>query len=170
MEKRSVGLLILSEVEKMGLVAFLRERGVFNFEKMQPESWPGACQITVHGKLEEGETFEDALYRELTQELGPDFADIIWRQYFASFVSLKTEKENIETLALKIDFSLLSQIRLAPDSGCLRLVRKSDISSITDIANYPRDTGVKYRGVIAMFPDEKEALALAFRHFAPNSR
>lgn len=58
--KKSVGLVILAEMlgENGTLVAVLQRRGKRNFEEGgKPESWPGGCQVTAHGTLEEGGGF-----------------------------------------------------------------------------------------------------------------
>ena len=56
-KKKSVGVQILSRDKKGALVAILQVRSQWNEEKNSPESYPGTCQVTVHGKLEEGEDF-----------------------------------------------------------------------------------------------------------------
>lgn len=57
------------------LMAILQERGSWDFEKMLPESFPGCFQLTFCGGVEEGETFEQALVRESTEELGKNFTE-----------------------------------------------------------------------------------------------
>ena len=67
--KKSVGLVVMTMLPKKDgskvLAAILQRRGTFNTEKMEPESWPGCCQVTCHGRLEEGEDFELGLFNEL---------------------------------------------------------------------------------------------------------
>ncbi|GEM_PF-350157 len=70
-EKRRVtGLLIMTELPNYGLVAVLQRRGEFNHEKMGPESFPGAMQLTVWGGVEESESMPGALFREIQEEMG----------------------------------------------------------------------------------------------------
>lgn len=80
-KKRSVGLLVITHVNSIGLVAVLQRRGEFNHETMAPETYSGACQLTAHGKVEVGEFFVDALLREVREELGLKFFDIVLRSY-----------------------------------------------------------------------------------------
>lgn len=166
MLKKSVGLLILTEIPGWGLVAALRERGWFNFEKMATESWAGGYQVTVHGKLEDGEDFSDALERERREELGPAFADLSqMRKGIILVHEIKGSHKHIQTFAQKVDYCCLSRIRLAADSGCLRFIQRSYVELISDLGVFPKETGVPDRSVIAMFPDEKEAVASAFKYF-----
>lgn len=167
MTDKSVGLVVLTDIPEIGLVAVLRERGFFNFEEMAFESWPGACQVTVHGRLKEGEDFITALLREMTEELGNDFAFDITTllatklMVFGKIMHIQGEKEII-TYAVKVDPLLLRKIRLATDSGAIRFVTLEQSPKIADISSFDKRTGVQDRRIIAMFADEKDAVASAF--------
>ena len=173
MTDKSVGLIVLTEIPLMGLVAVLRERGWFNPETMKPESWPGACQVTAHGRLKPGEDFRPAIFREMAEELGQDFADYVldWIAVFPnSFEELwRFENDNKEVVAfaLKVDCTFLEKIRLGPESGSMRLVTLSEAANIVDLALFDKAVGVRDRRTIAMFADEKEAVKKAFE-FAIN--
>jgi len=168
MVDKSVGLIVMVDVPGIGLVAVLRERGFFNPEEMKPESWPGACQVTAHGGLKEGEDFLSALLREVSEELGNDFA-----LHFSLLIAVNPttlgkvshcqngEKE-VVTFAIKMDSLLLRKIRFGPESGSIRLVSLEETSKIADIASFDRVVGVQDRKIIAMFPDEKQAVVSAF--------
>ena len=67
--KRSVGLLVMTAINSH-LVALLSRRGVWNYEKGGFESWPGAYQITAHGKAKGEEDVKTNLEREVGEELG----------------------------------------------------------------------------------------------------
>ena len=75
-KKRSGGLaILLSNVPGEGeLVELLSTRGLVNPEKLPKgeilESFPGGCQIAVHGRVKEEESELDALYREVQEEFG----------------------------------------------------------------------------------------------------
>jgi len=166
MAGKSVGLIIFTEVPEIGLVAVLRERGRFNFEKWKPESWAGGCQVTVHGKLEDKESFLDALGRERIEELGQDFANLsgelaFWKE---SEIHLVWKDDNIETYAQKVNHASLRRIRLSPDGGGLRFLPYIGIEYVHDLIRVGR-TGVISREVIAMFPDELEAVKSGFKQF-----
>ena len=171
MPGRSVGLIILTELPSGELVAVLRERGSFNFEKMEPESWPGGCQVTVHGKLEDHEKAVECLYREMQEELGEEFAFFFWKTHIrtmAEVCSVLTDKKQIVTLADKVDFDALCKIRLEPGTGCVRFLRPQEIPHIKRLEEFSKARGVPGRETVAMFEDEKKAVLAAFGHFAPH--
>ncbi len=168
---KSVGLIIFTEIPDIGLVAVLRERGWFNFEKMQLELYYGGYQPVVHGKLEARENFTEALYREMAEELGVEFA-----KYFTDSVekgdlkiieayNLRNDEKNVVTFVSKIESNYLKKIRLSVDGGALRFIRKDEIGDIVGIDSLDKNTGALNRNRIAMFKDEKEALIKGFEYF-----
>ena len=162
---RSVGLVILTEVPGLGLAAVLKERGYFDFEKMKPESWPGGCQVTVHGGVNENEHFLTALHREMEEELGKDFSDSFWSNTSRKITevhAIRTSEKEIVTFAAKVHFGLLPGIKLSPESGAIRFLFRNEIGKISDLANYPKNTGVTDRRKVAMFSDEEAAVLSAF--------
>jgi hypothetical protein len=46
--------------------------------------------------------------------------------------------------------------------GGFRVIKKGEIEKIADVQTFDKTTGVTDENVIAMFPDEKEALEIAF--------
>ena len=166
--KTSVGLVVLVDVPSMGgRVAVLQVRGRFNHEKMGPESYPGCCQVTVHGKCEDEEGIMGALFREIEEELGEKTALILQNKYLKNeFVGLcLKEKEGVINYGVifSSDSSVyfLNSIRLNASTGGLRFIRQVDIDDIIDIRLFDKTIGVKDLAT-AMFLDEKEALKLAF--------
>jgi len=166
--EKSVGLVVLTEIPEMGLVAVLQERGRFNTGKMKPESWPGGCQVTAHGKVRKGEKCVQALLREVGEELGRTASQFI-RNCINDLVVVshfqKTDKE-VVTYAVKLEPSFLKRIRLGSDSGGLRYVQQKDINNTICLDSSNRTAGILYRPTIGMFPDEKEALIKAFACFS----
>jgi len=167
MTDKSVGLIVLTEIPELGMVALLRERGYLNLEKMAPESWPGLCQVTVHGRLEDDETFFDALLRETCEELGQDFAF-----YLSGLIAQDPKKlrevlhtydggKEVITLCICVELWMAKKIRLAPDSGALRPVNKGKAEEIVDTIGFKKKEGVPTRITIAMFPDERDAVIRA---------
>ena len=167
--EKSVGIIVLTRIPEMGLVAILRERGWINPKKADyRESWPGGCQVTAHGKLQEDDDFYDALFREITEELGEDASGRI-RDHANELVEvfrLQKENKNVVTYAIKLEPSFIEDIRLGPESGAIRLVRPEEANSIIDLFSLDKSTGVQYRRTIAMFPDEKQAVINAFARFS----
>jgi len=174
--ERSVGLIVLTEIPGRGLVAVLRERGSFSFERMKPALWPGACQVTAHGKLEEDEDFLTALYREVEEELGEKFAlcflSVIARDSSMLVEAFRVQKpkKEIVTFAAKVEPLLLKKIRLGPETGGIRFLTHEEVSSVVDVTSFDKAAGVPDRKTIAMFSDEREAVARAFLHFTIHTR
>lgn len=164
-KKVSVGLVVLTDVPDMGgRVAVLQRRGEFNHEKMKPESFPGACQVTAHGKVEEGENRFEALGREFIEELGKAVGDLIFR-LGASPVELSrivTEEKEAVTYGALFPATFLQSVKLNPSSGGLVLLTEDKVDSIQDLGSFDKKEGVTDRRVIAMFPDEIEAVRQAF--------
>lgn len=170
-KKESVGLIVMADFEPFGACALLQERGRFDFEKMRPQSWPGGCQATVHGKVEEGENFESALRREIQEELGIHslfFEGQYQNDFPFELIHISDTLENrVQTYMTFIfldRFLTLVQnlIRLEPSSGGIRIVSEKDLENIEDLTKFDKERGVADRRILAMFPDEKEALEQSF--------
>ena len=161
--KRSVGLVVITEVAGLGRVAVLQRRGEFNHETMKPESYPGGCQVTAHGGVEETESFEQALLREVEEELGEDFV----REWQSSgreieeLVRMEETGREVRTYGIKLPADIIGKIRLGPSSGGLVLLSGNKATRIKNLKNYPKDSGVGVREVVAMFPDARDAVIKA---------
>lgn len=161
-KKRAVGIIIVTDNN----VAILQIRGSFNTEKMGPESWPGGCQVTAHGGCNPGESDEEALFREINEELGPEVATALKGLMVDPFMKLIAQKEDdkkiVKTFALRVPtIDFLKRVRLHPSSGGLRLVTSLDLSKIRNLSDFDKNEGVPNRQTIAMFNDEAEALKTA---------
>ena len=172
-KKQSVGLVITIEINGK-VYAILQVRGTFNPEKMGPESWPGACQVTAHGGVETGEDTLSALMRELKEELGEiaarNITDYIAVQQVAQQQPLIEVARHDDDKKLAITFALhlpnpefLKNVRLHAGSGGLRLITPDDVPEIHDLDSYDRHRGVINRSTIAMFCDEIKAVNAALR-------
>lgn len=165
---------MLTEIPSVGgLVAILQKRGDFNHEKMEPESWPGACQLTAHGKCEENESMIDALIREVQEELeGPDipfervrgFGMIIKFEAdkLTELNRVESETSEVVNYGVRVANSLIPMFRLSPSTGGLRLVHRVELASVIDVRSFDKIAGVPLRATIAMFPDELDAVKIAF--------
>lgn len=167
-KKRSVGLIVTTtEDYEPEQVAVLQIRGLYNVEKGFPESWPGGCQVTVHGGCNPLEDDFVALYREIEEEFGLEAACIL-REYMHPLSTTKIfthedEKKVVTTFAIRLpDLTFLKAVRLHASSGGIRIVNVEDIPNIQDLTKFDRREGVVDRRIIAMFPDELEALKKAF--------
>lgn len=170
-KKRAVGLIILTEIPaRGGLVAVLQRRGLVNHEKdWNNESFPGACQVTVHGELEGVESFTEALEREVLEELGEEFQAAVYNSGkmngFKLIVRVKTDRKEVETFGLFVQREILNLVRLGPSTGGLRFVTRN--AEISDLNEFRKDDGVTHSSIVAMFPDEIEAVRKAFEIFSP---
>mgnify|MGYP001560009719 FL=1 len=168
--KRSVGLLIMTRI-KGELVAVLQRRGEFNHEKMEPETWPGACQITTHGQINECEDVWHALKRELGEELGErtkKFFDIA-SDHIEILNKIASGDKEVTTAGIFVADAkeLLETIQLNASSGGLRILQKDELNRIQNILlGYIKEKGIELRSTIVMFPDEIVAVKKAFEIFA----
>lgn len=163
-QRKSAGLLLMTKVPDLGLCAVLQRRGEWDFEKNKYESWPGGCQITVHGKLEEGELFATGLWREVKEELG------IWlfgklnddcielQQSIVDYLVIY-EDYKVITFMLFVNYDLLKLIRLHPSSGGLRFLPQSHVDSIKPMQEFAKNIFITEA---AMFSDEIKAVRKAF--------
>jgi len=163
-KKVSVGLVVLTDISSMGgRVAVLQRRGEFNHEKMGAESYPGACQVTVHGKVEKSESTFTALYREFAEELGKTALRVFLPSALKNLSNIVTEEKEVMTYGTVLPASFLKEVQLNPSSGGLVLLTEDRMDSIQDLHSFDKKEGVTDRRIIAMFPDEKEAVRKAFR-------
>lgn len=174
-KKRSVGLVVLTEIPNIGVVALLRRRGKVNPEKEDfRESYPGGCQVTCHGRAEEGESFENALFREMREEVGFHLVDFPVRHQLVVLVDNPGEKEDVITYGAMIPwgdmiYALRSRIRLESSSGGLEFLLQSEVDNIQNLRDFDKRAGVTDLNVIAMFEDEIEAVRLAFEKLVPQA-
>lgn len=170
MIKRTVGLIVLTNTADRGLTAVLQVRGDFNTEKNNKETYKSACQITVHGSMNEGESEVDTLLRETREELGEGFAEIVEAELNKdeNFVELnRIENENISVanFGTIVDESALKEIEVnEATGGSIKLIAKTDVENIRELKSEDREGGVA-EDEIVMFPDDIEAVKLAFEKF-----
>ncbi|HCC59897.1 MAG: hypothetical protein A2601_01835 [Candidatus Staskawiczbacteria bacterium RIFOXYD1_FULL_37_73] len=166
--EKSVGLVLVTEVPDLGVAAVLRERGFWNFEETDYQSWPGVCQVTVLGKLGPNETFLLALRCETEEELGTRFLNAFWPGHkdLVEVFHEKTEEKEVVIFSAKVDFYMLNLIRLEPSTGSIRFLTQCGLDYVWDFRNFSKKAQiVPDRTMIAMFPDEAEAVKKAFKHF-----
>ncbi|HEY4496115.1 MAG TPA: NUDIX domain-containing protein [Candidatus Paceibacterota bacterium] len=169
--KKSVGFLALVEYEGL-LLAVLQVRGPHNVEKgLCEESWPGGCQVTIHGKTEPDESVNRALLREAREEIGviaTDYIRELLENGHAELVyELHKEEKVVLTYAAVLPYEFIQEIRWHPSSGGLRLMAEHEIVCIKDLtkSDIYENIGILCRIDVAMFPDEIEAVKKAFQIF-----
>ena len=178
-KKRSVGLLLVADIPYRNprRTVILQRRGEFNQEKdWLPESWPGICQLTVHGRLRECEDTTEGLEREVREELGECFANALkkfikTKRSMTTLNSLYNSKESVVNFGIRIDQTLLDKIRLHPSSGGLILLTGDQLASVRvlDPSKFDKKLGVFERNAIVMWPEELQAVKFAFVDRAINS-
>jgi len=168
--KKSVGLILITAIpnNEEVLMVVLQRRGQWNIEKMAPESYPGCCQISVHGKLKHNEEFYHGLFREGGEELGRNFIMICQEKLNLEEVSHKCiDGEEILNFGAFIPAKLLRKIRLGPDSGGLDLVRGDNFLNgcVLKITEDMKRYGPPHGG-LAMFEDEIQDVKKALEMFS----
>lgn len=162
-KRKGVGILIITDVPKLGRVACLQSRGYFNTEEMRPQYYAGGCQVTVYGGLKQGETAKQALLREVGEELGPAVKKIVSRVRLVRVGSFSRANEEGVIHAAYLGYEFLNKVRLMADSGGLRLVKDSELKKALDLSKFK--SGVKDRFALAVFPDTHRVVKKAFAVF-----
>lgn len=167
MQKLSVGLVVLTKLPSATeRVAILQIRGEFNHEKMGNESFPGACQVTVHGGAEGPERALDTLFRETREEIGGEALGIILRQNdngrLLELHQANSPEKSIITFGVIVEPHFLKTLRFGPSSGGIRLLPESHMTSVINLKQFNKIDGVTDRSITAMFADEIESVRLAF--------
>ncbi len=165
-----VAALLVASHDDQGPFVVLQRRGEWDYEKGQKESWPGACQCTANGGMED-EDEEDTLRcmrREVYQELGPEFARQLVGRYAPSrLCRIVTERLNreAEIYWTQVPEAMLGSIVLHASTGGLVRIRPGQ--EILDMSlHFTREDGVPDRRVIAGYPETIEAVTRAFNLMA----
>lgn len=168
-KKKSVGIQLLGKNKDGGLVAILQVRAKWNAEKNAPESWPGMCQMTAHGGLEEGEYFTQALFREIKEELGDEILTVVKKLSntgnLKELINYESPEKQVITYGAIVEENIwknMVNIEKKASFGGFKVIRPNDVKKIVDLKHIDRTTGVTDENTIAMFPDEKEAVKMAF--------
>lgn len=124
----------LSENSEEELVALLQRRGKVDTENTYGFKWqsfPGLCEITCYGKAELNESSEQALKREMFEELGENASKTIFRSKPVKIYE-KTEKDgdNIFIWAVLCDKNILKEIKLDISTGGIEIVDIKDLKKI----------------------------------------
>ncbi|OGI64764.1 hypothetical protein A3H53_00535 [Candidatus Nomurabacteria bacterium RIFCSPLOWO2_02_FULL_40_10] len=164
-KKKSVGVQLLGKNISGELVAILQIRSAWNAEKKCLESWPGGCQVTVHGKLKEGEDFMQALWREISEELGTEILPAVKVLRLIELINKDNPERKIITFGAIANAEILKILLNKPKnktSGGFKMIKQNEVEKIADLQIFDKNFGVTDENIIAMFPDEKEAVRMAF--------
>ena len=165
--KRSIGAVVILDDPDGERKAVLQVRD-------QGDSFPGCAQLTVHGRVEDGESLKEALRRESHEEIeelfrranqpsSPAILELAHVPPEPLHVEGRatTPKEQVVSLSLTVrDPSFLSLIQPLIDSGVIRLVSTNDLPNIVTIN--PKNPDQKQHGIgeglIGMFADERQVV------------
>lgn len=157
---KSVGLI--AAINKDGeLQAILQKRPKFNGETNQPESYPGGCQVTCHGRLKEKESNIEALVREAEEELGGNFSQVVIEHrddLIKVHQKAKGDEEVITYGLLLKDEQDVQKIRPTDHVEKIIFFPLKDIDQIQNLKQFDRRGGVEDGAIVAMFEDEIKAL------------
>lgn len=155
---KAVGLFVFTRIDGE-LVAICQRRGDYDYAKGQKETWAGLLQPTCHGKLREGESYEDALWREAEEELGDTF--------FLSDENLMTLVDGeIRTYGFMLQASVIGDMRLQPVTGGLVRITRRQADGMQPPKSEFRANGVPPGAPPVMFEDQIQALRKGFEVFA----
>jgi hypothetical protein len=163
--KKFVGCVVIV-MTAGGTKVVLQRRGV-------QDSFPGACQVTAHGKVEDfdggpdGEFF-NALLREMSEALGFSLTEYI--RFHAPLIEIfhdQIDDKEIVTYGSLIEEQYLKAIRLEWTSGGLDIVPASlffEDGGVIEITPDKKEEGYP-PAIRAMFPDEIMAVKKALKVF-----
>ncbi len=157
----SMSLLIFTQDTDGELKALIQQRGPWDYEKNQKQTYAGAWQTAVHGKLE---NIWEGLARETREELGEDFAghleseEIIPMEHTEPKVDFRSVFHHFTFVPL----DKLEKIKLHPSSSGWKLISESEAKNIQPLnPKIHRETGAPTEG-LWMFQDEIDSLLSGF--------
>jgi hypothetical protein len=173
--KTFVGILVmtklkLSENSEEKIVAILQRRGKINTDNNDGFKWqsfPGLCEITSYGKAEPGESQEEALKREITEELGSEASKTIFRSNpIKIYEKIEIDGDNVFVWATLCDKNILKEIKLDISTGGMEIIKKDDLEKITSANFEQKGLQVKSLDEIKLFEVPIEVLERAFEIFS----
>ncbi|MFA6227156.1 MAG: NUDIX domain-containing protein [Candidatus Paceibacterota bacterium] len=134
-----VGMLVMTKLKLFEnspeeLVAILQRRGKIESENGKGFKWQkfsGLCEVTSYGKAEEGESWEQALEREMNEELGNEVATAILKSE-RKIIHKITEDDGDEVTVcvclLPADF--LNKLKLEVSTGGIEIITRGDLNKV----------------------------------------
>jgi len=137
-------------------VALLQRRGKINPETKQKETWAGAHQVTVVGRVNKGETPKEAILRELGEELALSKGMIEkLKPQLDEVIKFKKGYKVITMFKVETDRKFLQEVRPLINQKKLKIIRPALVSKIKILKPKDRKKGVTNSNEIKMFTEEK---------------
>ena len=152
------------------LVALLQRRGKINTENTEGFKWQsftGLCEITSYGKAEENETPEEALKREMNEELGSKATETIFNSTIIKLYE-KTEDDGDKIFIWTVlcNKNILKEIKLDISTGGIEILKKSDLNKAKFSTFKEKGLTIKDSDEIDIFEAPKETIEKAFILFS----
>jgi hypothetical protein len=169
-----VGILVMTKVKLYKdlpeeLVALFQRRGKINTENddgFKWQSYPGLCEVTSYGKAEIGEDAEEAVKREVSEELGGVACKEIFKSKLIKIyenTEADGDKQIIWTTILPKE--VLKNIKLDISTGGIEIIRKSDLQNIKEVKFSSKKSNIKSSDDITLFETPVSAVKKAFEIF-----
>ena len=174
MSKIFAGILVMTKLqvkdgESEELVALLQRRGKINTDNgygFKNQSFAGLCEATSYGKAEGNETPEQALEREMTEELGVEAVKTIFAaKPVILYKNTEKDGDKVYIWTCLADKNILKEIKLDISSAGIEILRKSDLPRVRFATFDQKGLTVKNADDIDIFEVPKEALEKAFAMF-----
>jgi hypothetical protein len=172
--KTFVGILVMTKIKleensTEELVALFQRRGKVDTENnygFKWQSFSGLCEITSYGKAESDESQEEALKREVAEELGSEASKTIFRSNpIKIYEKIEKDGDNVFVWATLCDKNILKEIKLDISTGGMEIIKKDDLEKITSANFEQKGLQVKNLDEIKLFEVPIEVLERAFEIF-----
>jgi ADP-ribose pyrophosphatase YjhB (NUDIX family) len=142
MEKKSrifVGILIVTKLKLSAdspeeLVAILQRRGKIDTENENGFKWQsfaGLCEMTSYGKAEPGETPEQALEREMAEELGEKAKQkVLASNPKKLYEKTEDDGDKIFVWTTFLSSDILKDFKLDISTGGMEIIKRSDLDNL----------------------------------------
>lgn len=161
--------LKLSETEPEEVVALLQRRGKINTDNeygFKNQSLIGLCEVTSYGKAEPGETAEQALKREMIEELGHKATETIFNNKPVElYINTEYDGDQMYVWACLADRKILKEIKLDISTGGIEILRKSDLDKARFTVFKDKGLAEKNLDNVVIYEVPKAAFEKAFSLF-----
>lgn len=155
-----------TENEPEELVALLQRRGKINTDNdygFKNQSFAGLCEVTSYGKAEGDETPDQALKREMTEELGEQATQTILNSKPVKlYENTEEDSDHTHVWTTLVDKNILKKIKLDISTGGIEILRKKDLEKVKFTTFTEKGLSIKDSDAIIIFETPKEAIEKAF--------